>query len=377
MNSFQKDLYANLMNLVATNEAFYHQDFFVDGTKYRIFNYRLASYSDFLLPNALDCRGTMFEVDEHGVAIRLAALPQQKFFNLNENPMTIGLDATQIVAVEVKADGSLMSTYLHNGKVRLKSKGSTASEQCIAAMKWLDSLEDPWYKERLQLLTENGNTVNMEWCSPEHRIVLGYMEPRLTVLNARSTEDGSIVSRENLESAFYFKHIPIIERVVFGDGPTFVSSVKDMKDIEGFILIFDDGLHCKIKCDWYMSLHHTKDSITNPRRLFEAILDEAVDDLRAMFATDQLAMKLIDEMQVKVDHVYNGMVKMVEDFYEQNLALDRKSYALLAKDHFAGTLYFGLAMNKYVGKEFNYKEFLKNKWKELGLKDEKVINTEE
>jgi T4 RnlA family RNA ligase len=144
MHPAQQKLYDNLIALTKANEAFYYQDFELDGKKYRIFNYRLASYTDFQQPGALECRGVMFEVQDE-VAVRLASLPMEKFFNLNENPMTMNLDLTQVVRIEEKADGSLMSTYIHNDQLRLKSKGSLFSEQALHAMARLygASSQDP------------------------------------------------------------------------------------------------------------------------------------------------------------------------------------------------------------------------------------------
>jgi hypothetical protein len=49
--------------------------------------------------------------------------------------------------------------------------------------------------------------------------------------------------------------------------------------------------------------------------------------------------------------------------------LSRKDYAIKAQVHFKDTLYFGLAMEKYINRPFSYKEFLKGKWRDLGLKD--------
>lgn len=65
-------------------EAFYYRGFSIDDTYYRIFNYRLASYSDFILPSALECRGIMFEVDFGGRYVNLVCRPMKKFFNVNE-----------------------------------------------------------------------------------------------------------------------------------------------------------------------------------------------------------------------------------------------------------------------------------------------------
>lgn len=78
----QKELYEALMALTA-NEAFYHIDQTLDGFEYRIFNYRLASYTDFCAPNALEMRGIMFEMKD-GQPIRLASRPPAKFFNYRE-----------------------------------------------------------------------------------------------------------------------------------------------------------------------------------------------------------------------------------------------------------------------------------------------------
>lgn len=365
MNDYQFRMYNDLMALTA-NEAFYFQDFQLDGKTYRIFNYRLASYTDFQLPGAMECRGVMFEVNGDQ-AIRLASLPMEKFFNLNENPLSMNLDLTTVVEIQEKADGSLMSTYLHDGQLRLKSKGSLFSDQALAAMKWLDQHQD--LKDKLEIAADADLTVNLEWCSPEHRIVLGYMEPTLKVLNVRDNANGQYLTLTKHNS---FRDW-MVANVETKDPVSFVASIPSMQDVEGYVVRLSSGQRVKIKCDWYLSLHHAKDSVNNPRRLFEAILDEGIDDLRSMFYNDQVAMKMIDEMQVKVDHVYNSMVKAVESFYEANKDLDRKSYAIKGQQDSSlanGSLsYFGLAMNKYVGKSVDYKAFLKSKWRDLGLKD--------
>ncbi len=375
MTSFEITLYEDLMSLTEGSEAFYFQDFVLEGKTYRIFNYRLASYTDFLEPSAMECRGVMFEV-ENNQAVRLASLPMSKFFNLNENPLTMNLDLSQILYVQVKADGSLMSTYTHNDQLRLKSKGSLFSEQALHAMEFLKQHDD--LRDRLHELNDCGYTSNLEWCAPQHRIVLGYLQPQLKVLNARHRASGEYLPYYQLVQ--HFGQENVIEQFEVDNPEAFISSVKEMTDIEGFVVEMVSGLRFKVKCDWYLSLHHAKDSVNNPRRLFEAILDEAIDDLRSMFYTDELAMKQIDEMQVKVDHVYNHMVKVVEDFYNENKGLDRKSYAIKGQQDPSlvnGKIsYFGLVMNKYVGKPVDYKDFLKGKWRELGLKDTSLDKVE-
>jgi T4 RnlA family RNA ligase len=372
MNQFQLDLYTNLMNLTKEGDTFYFQDFVLDGCAYRIFNYRLSSYTEFLRPSALECRGHMFEVDSNGVATRFAALPMSKFFNMNENPSTMDIDLSTVVAIMDKADGSLISTYMHGDQLRLKSKGSLFSEQAINAMAWLDRSENVYFKQLLTDFAAGGTTVNLEWVSPNNRIVLGYLEPNLLVLNARSTETGEYVNpwilHEHMAASVDLDGLDIVQ---------FVNGIPDMlDDIEGYVVKLADGKWMKIKTSKYLSLHHAKDSVNNPRRLYECVLEEGVDDLRSMFFHDALAMKLIEEMQEKVTRLYNHVVKTVEDFYEANKALDRKSYAIKGRDEMPDLL-FGLAMSKYLERPVDYKAFMVSRYKEFGFKDEAVIIQED
>lgn len=81
---FGKQLFDDLVTLVAANDGFHCAKSVSDGHHYWIFDYRLASYTDFLWPNALNCRGVMFEVTEAGEYVRVACLPFAKFFNQGE-----------------------------------------------------------------------------------------------------------------------------------------------------------------------------------------------------------------------------------------------------------------------------------------------------
>lgn len=365
-------LYAQLIELTETTEAFYFQDFELEGKKYRIFNYRLSSYSDFLKPGALECRGIMFEVFDDIlqslVKARLVSRPMQKFFNLNENPMTMGLDLSKVDSIELKADGSLMSTYFHDGRVRMKSKGSLFSEQAVDAMKYLAAT--PRLYANLYDCEARGWTINLEWCAPFNRIVIGYDKPHLKVLNVRHRMTGKYMPRHVVE--FLFDPEFVIDRVETNglDTAEFVKSIPSMQDdIEGYIARIGD-LWFKIKTEKYMSLHHAKDSINNPRRLFEAVLDEGVDDLRSMFAHDTLAISQIEEMQVKVTAMYNTLVAQCEEYYQTQKDNDRKTFAIGAQGlSLHGNKLLSIVMNLYQGKDPDYKGFLKSRYKEFGFKD--------
>lgn len=418
MNEYQTKLFEDLMRLCEEREAFYFKDFEVDGYVFRIFNYRLASYSDFCEPGALECRGIMFRMDgdqPHS----LAALPMEKFFNLNEvssdintlaeNLVMLGrlsedvfnygkivtmkefdrvveeqglealrdffpfigpFDLSKIVEAEVKSDGSLISTYMVGGKLFLKSKGSVSSDQALSAMGWLQS--QPKLHHELVDMTQMGYTVNMEWVGPNNRVVLPYDDAELIVLAIRNRETGEYVERDQLFNLMM--ETEEIERrwsnkmVVKNWAHWIENVVPNETGIEGYVVRFEDGVRVKIKTPWYLALHHTKDSINSPRRLFEAVLEEATDDMKSMFYDDPQAIAMIEEMEVFVEEKYNHMVDTVERFYERNKHLERKEYAILGQQELE-KMFFGLAMSKYTGKSVDYKAFLKSKWKQLGLKD--------
>jgi len=381
MNTYQLNMWNQSMRLVDMLESFYYADRFLDGKWFRIFNYRLASYTDFMEPGGLELRGHTFEIDREGedaTPIRLASNYFPKFFNYRENPSTMDLDLTKVREIAHKMDGSLISTFTVNGfdDLRLKTKGSLDSEQCIDAMNWLNQDENYSFKRELIGAERLGYTVMMEWIAPNNRIVIGYEEPKLVVLGVRSYQDGSYVFFEDVDIDVFPEIImrwTKIEQV--SNSSEFLASVPDMTGIEGFVCRMEDGTLFKLKCSAYVALHHSKDSINSPRRLFEAVLEEASDDLRSLFYDDPLAIKMIEDMEAFVEVKYNHLVDTVERFYERNKHLERKDYAILGREEL-DSMFFGLAMNRYIGREFSYKTFLKGKWKELGLKEE-VQNEED
>jgi len=379
MLAFQSRLFTHLENLVVTNEAFFSKDIKHGNTIMRVYNYRLASYTDFLAPDALEARGTMFEIDQNGKPVRLACLMPQKFFNYKENPSTMNLDLSDdnIDGVMEKLDGSIISTLLIDDKLVLKSKTSLDSDHAATAMQYLN--QNTLFKQTLERLTRLGYSVHMELTSPVLRIVVGYEKVSLTVLNIRDTLNGTIYYRSNLHSLPYalseeniqllkdnwvtdlsieealhkYKDDPAFIGVT--NGADFVERVKDIRGIEGFVVRLKNGQLFKRKGDHYCHLHLLKENVSAPRRLFECVIAGASDDVKVMFADDAIAIKLITDMEQKVIPIYNNIISTVEGFYEDNKHLSRKDYAIKAQS--VGDDLMGLKMNVYVGRTNDYAEF--------------------
>lgn len=376
-------IYDELTALVDTNDAFFRIDQERDGVQYQIFSYRLASYTDFLLPSALECRGIMFRmVGDTNIPDALVSRPMHKFFNFGENPSTMDLNLYNVVDVDYKADGSLISTYLHDGDVYVKSKGSLWSDQAVAANAYIRS-HSKLHKE-LKLLTTLGTTVNMEWVSPDNRIVLGYEEDDLIILNIRYNNTGIYMPCKALETLML---VEILDR--WCKKPTwrekhldihdFYAAIDDEVDIEGYVFKFEDidgnPIWAKKKTKWYLARHHCIDSIKSPRRLYECVLREATDDMRTLFERDPVAIQKIEDMEKFVSETYNHMVAIVEGFYTANKDLERKEYAIKGQKEL-DRKYFGLAMNLYIGKPNDYKEYMSKSFKKFGIKEDYDETTE-
>ncbi len=370
-------LFDDLMALCESNEAFYYVDQKMGNTDYRIFTYRLASFTDFQNRNAIECRGHTFRKDADGW--KLASLPMQKFFNYSEHVgWKTDIDLNSVVAIMDKLDGSQISTVEANdyeGAFFLKSKASFYSKQAIDAANWLNGngIKSERMRKGLVSAVMQGWTVNMEWLSADNQIVIGYDEQRLVVLNARHMETGAYMGRESMARCFGVDNIvqsfPVPENM-----EQWLVDAENMTGIEGFVICFHNGLWVKQKTEAYCILHKLKDSINNERRLWEACINETADDLRALFVDDPVSVAKIIDMEEKAAKVFNHADKVVREFYNENKDLDRKSYAIKGQEALNADGLFGIAMNLYLGKDANLKEFLVKNYKKYGVKDEENVS---
>lgn len=390
LNEKHQTLYDNLMRLCDKDESsFYHVDQVVDNIKYRIFLYRLASWTEFQQPDALWSRGTMFQLDKHSKPVRLACRPMKKFFNLGEgcDVATHDFSDDNIEVIMDKADGSLISSYIHYPdpayfttalQVRLKTKGSLHSEQAVAAYKWLHQPEN---KELLDCIVRDtllNRTVNLEWVGICNRIVLGYEKTELKVLSVIDNVTGETYAYKGVANRYPEGSMVAnyTEQAKSQGVAAYIQSVHAMTGVEGIVIRLKDGLMLKVKTTAYVALHSVKSSISAPRNLFEAIVNETGDDLRVMFLQDPTALKAIDDMQVKVSHIMNSLVKTVEAFYETNKHLGRKDYAVLGQSQL-DRMHFALAMTLYTNGTPDYKYTLIKNYKEFNISDEPTVAQDE
>ena len=347
-----KQLYTNLMNLCSAQrkEKFYFSDRKTNvNTTVRIFGYYFASYEDWLKPDALEARGIMFELDEVGQPVRIMSRPMAKFFNYGENPLSMDFDMNEIDYFMTKEDGSLISSYSENDVVKLKSKMSLTSTQANSATNYLYETKQADLLELISFFESHGYTVNMEWVSPDNRIVLEYDKSELRILNIRNRDTGEYADvTECLRNDTYKKY-----SVYLFSSPSYDNFVEDTKaclGIEGYVVKMNDGSFFKLKTDWYSALHHTKDSINSNKRLLLAIAENTSDDLRGLFIDDQQSLDKIDIFERHFFSLIRECNDLLMVAYSKYAGIDRKSYAIAMQKEFPKHIgfLFSIAMKMYL-----------------------------
>ena len=352
MNKFQSTLYANLMKLVEDSKndkrpTFVYKEVACTDNEnviYRIFNYQLPKYSDFLKEGALSCRGTMFRINTETKEVSLASLPMDKFFGYGENPSTMKIPFTDIAVAYLKVDGSLLSSYARTDHtLGLKSK----SEPVFA----FDSLIQEYFKTNQKLkdvllkLAQDDFTVDLEFVSPENRVILEYSEVAMHILNIRNNLTGEYVDFRCKE--FLAKYPDITDYLVVSMPLDEFKNLDDknkllnLTNIEGAVIRLKDGRLVKMKTVWYMSQHNyvnIQDFSKAGEKLFMIVMNEAVDELRSLlhfrnrspnFKLEE-KLALIDKTEEEIQRQYGLFISDVGEFYDTNKHLDKGDFARLA-----------------------------------------------
>lgn len=276
----------------------------------------------------------------------------------------------------VLVHNSLISTYQHNDKMRLKSKTSLGSLMAVDAMEYLEERENKYFAEALGYFSLMGFTIIMEWCDPlpASRIVLAYEKRQLRVFGIRNNANGEIIDflggdRDRLAyDETSDKYLAQIEKyavtsVAVEDAEAFAKTVPDEVGIEGYIMVFANGDRIKQKTNWYLAQHRLKDSVTNPVALWKVVVAEASDDLKSIFHDNAGALELIVAMEEYARPIIQKLRRNVGTFHTENKNLDRRSYAIKGQKDLT-KMEFGCAMQLYLTSEVpDYKALLlKNKY---------------
>ncbi len=236
-----------------------------------------------------------------------------------------------------KLDGSLILVGIIDGKLVPKSKTSINSEHAILANKLIQE------NEKLQFFIKTalneGYTPVFELVGPSFKIVLNYPKDELIFLGYVGNITSDIVTFDGTGGVDVFKETTGIRPAECYNltWEELLHTQENSKpDIEGFVVLCDNGEFVKIKLASYTNLHHLKNNINNLTNLIPLILNDNLDDIMGQFQEDQVTLDYIVQIQEKVAHKFNHLVveyKNLRGLYFNKFKENRKEFAIEYKNH--------------------------------------------
>ena len=295
-----------------------------------------------------ECRGLLFYPDGKIMSRRL-----HKFFNVNERDETQfnRIDFTQPHVILEKLDGSMITPVVTSSGLRWGTKMGV-TEVGMGAEEFV--ARNPKYMLFAEYVMSLGFTPIFEWCSRKQRIVIDYPEDRLVLLALRNTVTGEYKPYDFMSLlADQFDIDAVKTYVGTADNMAhLMDETKVAEGVEGYIIRFNDGHMLKIKGEWYLRIHKTKDNLTHEKNVVELLISEKMDDAKAF---------MMDEDRQRVEafesEFWDGVATVVAN-YDRYFALvmasglDRKRFALewmptiSPQDPYASTIVFGLFNGK-------------------------------
>lgn len=278
-----------------------------------------------------ECRGIIFDSATGDIIRR----PFHKFFNVNEREETqeYVVDLSRPHTILEKLDGSMISPFTVNGEMIWGTKmGATDVAKPVEEF----VKKNPQYDKFARVCMEGEMWVPIfEWCSRKQRIVLDYKEDQLILTAMRHLNTGAYASYGQLINAGGLYNIPVVRAFEpQTDMKAFIEYTRDLEDLEGFVVRFDDGHMLKLKCHWYIQIHKAKEAILQDRNIVELILDEKLDDIKA-----HLPIEDRDRLDQFEDDFNKSVVGIVQTIVEAHVRLkisgiDRKTFALSEANKF-------------------------------------------
>lgn len=282
-----------------------------------------------------ECRGIIFDSATGDIIRR----PFHKFFNVNEREETQDhvVDLSRPHAILEKLDGSMIAPFIVDGKMIWGTKmGATDVAKPVEEF----VKNNPQYIEFANLWIKRGCTPIFEWCSRKQRIVLDYKEDQLILTAIRNMHTGQYMTDDVMMKfggllSYGITDIPVVRafepQTVM---KAFLDYVRDLEDLEGFVVRFDDGHMLKLKCHWYLQIHKAKEAILQDRNIVELILDDKLDDVKAHLPAEDRDRLTQFESHVNAMLALGAASISSTMFLIRNSNTERKNFALNHAEHY-------------------------------------------
>ena len=272
-----------------------------------------------------ELRGIIFDTETGEILRR----PFHKFFNVNEREETQDhvVDLSQDHRILEKLDGSMIAPFMIWPGEMVWGTKMGATDVAKPVEEFVEANSN--YRQFAEFVISRGYTPIFEWCSRKQRIVLDYNEDQLILTAMRDITTGRYMSRDIMANTADMYFIPMVrEFEPQTDMKAFVDYVRDLEDVEGFVVRFSDGHMLKLKCHWYLQIHKAKEAILQDRNIVELILDDKLDDVKAHLPQedrDRLS-QFESQFNLAVADVVFHLANDLSWIREEDI--DRKTFAL-------------------------------------------------
>src|ERR1019366_10656889 len=73
----------------------------------------------------------------------------------------------------------------------------------------------------------------------------------------------------------------------------FIKLTRELKDMEGYVVRFDTGHMLKVKADWYVAIHQTKDMIASEAKVVTWVINNVLDDVLPLLVMEVVKERVI------------------------------------------------------------------------------------
>jgi RNA ligase len=271
-----------------------------------------------------ECRGIIFDRDGKLIARRM-----HKFFNIDqkEESLVKNIDFSKPHIILEKLDGSQITPFWIDGVCKWGTKkGET--EVSAPVQEFVNN-----HKEYLffAIWAEMfGITPIFEWCSRKQRIVIDHPDDRLVLLALRYKNSGKYDNYDVMKDYADRHGIDVVRAFnsVTTDLIEFIKLTRELKDMEGYVVRFDTGHMLKVKADWYVAIHQTKDMIASEAKVVTWVINNVLDDVLPL-----LVMEVDKERVIAYEKAFRKETivmahMMMAELLTAKLLYTRKEFAL-------------------------------------------------
>ncbi|EDM23337.1 hypothetical protein [Caminibacter mediatlanticus] len=250
--------------IVENSKQFFKKEIKFLNKNISIYHYKQAKYEEFVKFNAWELRGLTFVEYKRFLSLH-------KFFELNQAPgwMKEDVKNKKIKKVVEKIDGSLLQPILIDGKIYFKTKLSFDAYQAKRANEIM--LKNLNIKEYIIKCFEKNKIPLFEYISQKSQVVMDYNKEELINTQVRDLNTGEYDLEFEKEALKY--NITTPKSYDFNSLDEIINEAKNNKNIEGWVVIFEDMQFLKVKTEEYLKRHKIVGKI-QPHEVIKALIEK-------------------------------------------------------------------------------------------------------